>query len=243
MESEAQTEAPPEANEPAFGPAPDDGYEPAPAEDGYAEYPEGEGTDPDEGYDLSEQEEALQRKLSGEQVLDTLAEPEEEYEPDGEPEPEGAEYGEEGYGYGDRADDPILTHPAVQQLAQENQQLYDHLVAREQREDAEAFDGWYEHHAPTLQDPAMRREVAAIAIDLAERAGDPRLRFDPVYLDLALAKTQRDRATPAEVPADKARHQGAPLETEAGASPSRSEPSYEDQAWAEIKAAGGTAFG
>jgi hypothetical protein len=118
--------------------------------------------------------------------------------------------------------------------------ILEHLAAREDEERAAELNAWIEDN-PVANEPQVKRALVERVIDLAQGAGDPGLAADPSYLDAALAAVLKERATASGYSAEQARKQGAPLETNAGAVRGTS-PSYEDQAWDEIKRAGGTAF-
>jgi hypothetical protein len=112
------------------------------------------------------------------------------------------------------------------------------LAAREDEERLAELDAWVEANPP-VNEPQIKRALIERVMELAEGAGDPDLAADPSYLDAALAAVLRERAAPTN--AEQARRQGAPLETNAGGMRGTS-PTYEDQAWEEIKGAGGSAF-
>jgi len=123
--------------------------------------------------------------------------------------------------------------PRVDELATAVGSVLDHLNRTE-------INTFAEKH-PDIREPEMARDVAARLSLIAERAGDPRLRRDPELLKQAYLAARAERAQPASVSAEEARHQGAPLESDAGADRSP-KPDAEDQWWDGIKQAGGQAF-
>ena len=227
------TEAPPEPTTPEPEAPAAEGGEPAASEP-----------------DLAEQQAAIERRLDAAGIPQPPAE-DATLSPDqfigalaGEPvEPEQAEGGIDPELLQQLLGDQQGLEPQAETPQQDPRidQVIDYLTEREERENTKALNSFASEN-PDIRKPEVLEEVIVRTTEFAERAGDPNLRSDPFVVEQAYKAVMADRAEAAEVPAAEARNQGAPLETDAGASAAEGETSYEDQAKAELRAAGGTAF-
>ena len=120
-------------------------------------------------------------------------------------------------------------------------QIIDYLADREERENTAQLNDYAKAHPELKENAEIRAEVIARVQELAERAGDPGLRTDLSFVRTAHQAVMTERSQVAGVPMSEARNQGAPLETDAGASVEGG-PSDEDQWWNSVKGAGGQAF-
>lgn len=145
-------------------------------------------------------------------------------------------------------EDPILQTPTgqalvqgYQQLAEQNEQLRDYLVGREEREERQALEKFAEAN-PDIRRPEVLRQVTSRVDAIAERAGDPTLKTDPTVVSTAYHAVRSEMAAAARADGGQTPAQpGVPPETNAGAAVDGSV-SDKDQFWGEVRGAGGTAF-
>lgn len=118
-------------------------------------------------------------------------------------------------------DDPVLSHPVVQELADRSRAMGEYLLDRQERDDEDAWEAREEEvlrlaeEHPQLSDPqtleAVKDQIDLLA-DRAGRAEDDWFRTDPAIIEAALNSVDRDEP-------ERLEHSGA----------------YDDQAWGEVR--------
>lgn len=220
--------------EPAPEPAPA-AQEPSPAPE---PQPAPEAAQPN----VAEQIAALREEIRSQREPEQPAQPTDLYDSllgaAGTGEPEGDQYGPQGYGNPEPAAVPNQGQPQGQadpfdeiireRVAEEASALMYPVVAQIQADrDRAALEQVADRH-PEFRSPEVQQAVAGRLAPLVERYGTERILVDPVLVEQALVVEKAARATANEVPAEQAASQGATLETNASASAPQDQPTPEE---------------
>jgi hypothetical protein len=211
---------------------------------------------PDATPDLSEQEQALAAKVAA-QVAESLQNQPDEQEPEDDTPFFDALYGEDDEGedegfYEDEEQegpegqeeqpDPVLQHPAVQQLIQSHQQTIGYLAAREEQANRDKINDFAQKN-PEINQPAVKSAVFDAVEAIAQATQNENARTNPEVVRMAFNAVMFEKNRSQGTPSQEARTQGAPVETAAGAAVETEADSFDDE-WERIKnKTGGNPFG